>query len=389
MSTRDPPPIPPRPKTKPVYGSAVSFDASRLCNREIKSSIDYYYLVNCLIDKKFTQDTAPPYPSTQSVEVVNMVNELEKIEELRNFFSDFKKIGSESAFGTVYSACVKGLSEECYTQSAKEGAKKLRVAIKFQKLTPTEQSDFLNPKFNSTESRGIWNEIYISYKLSYVSAQNAPNFPPNFPILYRTFFSKLCFENTIEKITYEDDPDPKFPRKRVPCVMIVNELSDGDFGEFFPPKSTDVKSFESAYLQIYMAIIAMQLNGVVHNDLYPKNILYTKVPDEKWKYSIEIGDKTTSFIIPTNGYLFKICDFGKSSINSKPFDYNTDIIRITNEAINSYSLNAKFLNVLNTEYKSTLDFVNTLRAQFKEYLAEKKPNEIINQSWLLKSKIAF
>ena len=75
-------PIPPRPKTKPPVSG---LDASRLCNREIKSSIDYYYLVNCLIDKKFPQDTAklPKAPSTQSVEVVNMVNELGQIEELK------------------------------------------------------------------------------------------------------------------------------------------------------------------------------------------------------------------------------------------------------------------------------------------------------------------
>lgn len=354
MSTRVPPPIPPRP-----------------CNREIKSSIDYYYLVNCLIDKKFP-------PSTQSVKVVNMVNELEQIEELRKFFSDFKKIGSESAFGTVYSACVKGLSEECYTQSAK----KLRVAIKFQKLTPKEQNDFLNGNYVNYPE-GIWNEIYISYKLSYVSSKSAPNFP----ILYRTFISKLCFENTIEEITHEDDTNPEFRRKRVPCVMIVNELSDGDFGDFFPPPKINInlKSFESAYLQICMAIIAMQLNGVVHNDLYPKNILYTNVPDEKWKYSIEIGDQTTSFIIPTNGYLFKICDFGKSSINSKPFDYNTDIKRITNEAINTFLLNRKFVSIYNGQYNNTLDFVNMLKVQFKEYLAnEKKPNEKINQYFKLR-----
>ena len=73
-----------------------------------------------------------------------------------------------------------------------------------------------------------------------------------------------------------------------------------------------------------------------------------------------------------------------SENNSKPFDYNTDIIRITNEAINSYPLNAKFVNVLNTEYKSTLDFVKTLRAHFKEYLAEKNPNEKINQYFKLR-----
>ena len=133
----------------------------------------------------------------------------------------------------------------------------------------------------------------------------------------------------------------------------------------------------------------MQLNGVVHNDLHPKNILYTKVPDEKWKYSIEIGDQTTSFIIPTNGYLFKICDFGKSSINSKPFYYDTDITNITYEAVKTFPLNSKFVSIYNGQYNNTLDFVNALRAQFNEYLAEKNPNEIINQSWLLKSKIAF
>ena len=114
-----PPPIPPRP-----------------CDRELKTSLDYYYLIKCLIDKKFgTVD------SRQSG-VVNMVNELGQIEELRKFFSDFKKIGSESAFGAVYSACVNGLSGKCYEkQSDKKNAK---VAIKFQKLTPKEQSDFLN-----------------------------------------------------------------------------------------------------------------------------------------------------------------------------------------------------------------------------------------------------
>jgi serine/threonine protein kinase len=354
-----PPPIPPRP-----------------CDRELKTRFDYYYLINCLIDKKFGTVASKSG-------VVNIVNSLDKIEQLRNFFTDFKKIGSESAYGTVYSACVKGLQEKCF--KTKSSDDELKVAIKFQKLTPTEQSDFLNENYIE-DPKGIWNEIYISYKLS-LSVQNDAALCcalPNFPILYRTFFSKLCFQDTVEKIRYEDDPE--YPCERVPCVMIVNELSDGDFGDFFPPPkiNIDLKSFESAYLQIYMAIIAMQLNKVVHNDLYPKNILYTRVPDEYWRYDIIIDGKTTSFILPTNGYLFKICDFGKSSINSEPFYYDTDITTITFEAVNN-PLNSKFLNIYNGQYKNTLDFVEMLKVQFKEYLAnEKKPNEKINQYFKLR-----
>ena len=126
----------------------------------------------------------------------------------------------------------------------------------------------------------------------------------------------------------------------------------------------------------------MQLNKVVHNDLYPKNILYTRVPNEYWKYDIIIGGQTTSFILPTNGYLFKICDFGKSVIGS---DYNTDILRITKEAVNTYPLNSKFVFIYNHVYKDTLDFVNMLKVQFKEYLAdEKKPKKEINQYFKIK-----
>ena len=363
MTSIKPPPIPPRP-----------------CDRELKTRFDYYYLINCLIDKKI--GTVPSKSG-----VVNIVDSLDKIEELRNFFTDFKKIGSESAYGTVYSACVNGLQEKCFKTKSSDG--ELKVAIKFQKLTPTEQSDFSNENYVK-DPKGIWNEIYISYKLSLSVQNDATQSAPNFPILYRTFFSNLCFQDTVEKIRYEDDSDPKYPRERVPCVMIVNELSDGDFGDFFPPPETpkikiDLKSFESAYLQIYMAIIAMQLNKVVHNDLYPKNILYTRVPVEHWRYDIIIDGKTTSFILPTNGYLFKICDFGKSSINSKSFYYDTDITSITYEAVNTYPLNSKFVYIYNGQYNNTLDFVNMLKVQFKEYLAdEEKPKKEINQYFKLR-----
>jgi hypothetical protein len=61
-------------------------------------------------------------------------------------------------------------------------------------------------------------------------------------------------------------------------------------------------------------------------------------------------------------------------------DYNTDILRITKEA----PLNSKFLNIYNGQYNNILDFVEMLKKQFKEYLAnEKKPNEKINQYFKL------
>lgn len=311
----------------------------------------------------------------------------------------FRRIGSPSAYGVIYLACVnklilserhrkkygKGDADHCMDKCeminfgkncvkkainlrkkdsnhqrvvkkcASWGRKheKFLLAVKLQSLTSNEIKDLqkiikINKYIDPWNSKSLlsslmWREIratklitkFIEYSIC-----------PNVPILYENYLCNNCGVTKDNKVTVY----PEEAKKSKPCIVIVNELSSGDFKSWTETKR-DESAWLSAYFQIFAGIIAMQLNfGMIHYDFHWGNQLYSDVADDYYLYNLyDTNDKLVeSFAVPTRGSLFKLWDFGMVyaehglkgvEINLKTRQVTTkhiwfnDIVHILNAAI--------------------------------------------------------
>ena len=116
---------------------------------------------------------------------------------------------------------------------------------------------------------------------------------PNFTLRYGNF---LCVDRDREEAT---------------VTTVMEEASDS-FATMLRVLKRSIDESVAHMLvafsvQVFAAIAAMALNyGVIHNDLYPRNILVSVVDNMRLRYVI--GD--TSIIVFTNGMLLKVSDFG-------------------------------------------------------------------------------
>lgn len=89
--------------------------------------------------------------------------------------------------------------------------------------------------------------------------------------------------------------------------IIISELCQGTLHDLIYSNSlTSIAEYSSILLQGIMALYSIVKNGLSHRDLYPKNILYTKM-DPGTVYEYQFPDFKKSITI---SYLIKIADWG-------------------------------------------------------------------------------
>ena len=104
-------------------------------------------------------------------------------------------------------------------------------------------------------------------------------------------------------------------KKEKGCVVLFLEKADGtlyDWIKVAAERKENITSdiWMSVFFQIFSAIYAVQHKfGLIHRDLHWKNILYQKIDTQGyWLYYL----KKIPYYVPSYGYSFGICDFGKS-----------------------------------------------------------------------------
>ena len=276
---------------------------------------------------------------------------------LRDFFYNLKQFGTPSEFGVVYVACLNGLlfskkfklnikESRCLTicdlynkykkplpQNFKDDCKPtsininnpLEVAIKLQILNPNEISDIQTIQtdklkkgdFNINQiscpwndpimcRTSLWREIRATKLISLLLKYRIC---PNVPILYKVYLCDTCGVDSYNKVTLREEEI----KEDKACVIIINELSDGDFKQWMKTPRSGL-DWLSAYFQIFMGLVSMQLNfNMVHYDFHWGNQLWSKIEEDQ-TFAYHIYDTNNKFIqtflIPMQGNLFKIWDLG-------------------------------------------------------------------------------
>lgn len=272
-----------------------------------------------------------------------------------------ERIGSDSISGEVNKGCY---SLKCKYKIA---IKKIPMTYEFKYIDTPEDPSVL-------DNHEVYSELFFLKLSSFLVHHNVT---PNLPLLY-------------DKYSCEDDcnfvnPVLKGSKK---CLLIVNELADGDFKYIIKTLKPDIKTIKIMYFQIYVALYCMRKYfNIYHNDLHYGNVLFRKVKKGGYiKYIIE-GQE---IIVPNIGYIMILWDFGRSFIpgkiepyrNNKEDEEFMDYIRITNMLGGNKGENEKVYNQFETvilelikRSKSYKDF--TLIYSYLVNTPNIKPEQII------------
>jgi hypothetical protein len=124
-----------------------------------------------------------------------------------------------------------------------------------------------------------------------------PNFP-NFPLVSRYEICDVC---KISKTYNQKDWRSEVVANN--CIVLFSELADGDLQGIVEVLKTDEDSIASMVSQVLMALLVLEQEGIVHNDLHFGNLLYHD-QDVDLTY---LDDQIT---IPSKGRVWTLWDFG-------------------------------------------------------------------------------
>lgn len=185
--------------------------------------------------------------------------------ELQNIIKIRTKLG-KGEYSTVYAGGFAGTP--------------LQVAVKHMALDNDR---------GATARRAIRQVLREDIAYMYLNALVLLKIAPGFPLLFESYLST-------ENHAHDS--------------LLVMELAHGNLGDFFAEPQAPCHLLSCA-AQVLFACLAMGLHlDLVNNDLYPKNILVTRIsPRMALRYRVG----TALFYVDTGGFLFKLADFGISS----------------------------------------------------------------------------
>jgi len=218
-----------------------------------------------------------------------------------------KRFGSPSAFGEAWIGF-----------TFKNGFK---VAVKKMPLGRNDQVEsYTDEQLLSGDS--AWSEMaaYMFCTLLVMA-----KICPNLPVLYKYFWCPKCkFVNKAIK-----------GKKERPCLLVVNELADGDLKHYLEKKTHiwNAPLVDNCIFQVSAGLYALEkYYGMSHNDLHYGNVLVHEIaPGGFWHYKID----GKNYYVPNLGYLFVLWDLGMAHIPGKikgrPEFYTMDSLPIPSE----------------------------------------------------------
>lgn len=145
---------------------------------------------------------------------------------------------------------------------------------------------------------------------------------PNFPLVSRAYFTKGT---------------KKHRRTSYFCCLLAMEYENGTFREWLQLSNhlENAREMMYAIFQVMMGIAAYVKHlRMCHNDLYFKNILYSKMDSIEFVYKLS----GRHYYLKNCRYLFKISDFGISSSPDYLNNLHTDITHLDVENLSTDSL---------------------------------------------------
>lgn len=176
---------------------------------------------------------------------------------------------------------------------------------------------------------------------------------PHFPLVSRSEHCDVC---SITKTYNNNDWVKSVVAEN--CIVLFSELADGDLNSIIKQLKNDEESIQSMVSQVLMALLILEQEGVVHNDLHSGNLLYHNVNNQDSIVYPELIENLY-IEIPTAGKVWVLWDFGMMVRNGDP-DPREPEFNVTNTFVNDWKIT--FLPILRKKFPSST---------FVQYVTEK------------------
>lgn len=257
-----------------------------------------------------------------------------------------KRIGSPSVYGEAWFSTLKGIDSK----------HEHNIAVKKILLKKADIHDTPFSKKQLLSGKSVWSEI-AAYILCNVLVFS--RICPNLPILYKyTWCSQGC-----KFVNKEMDVSKKGNNA---CILIANELADGDINHFTEGKNKKIwndELIENFIFQVTVALYSLKKYfNMRHNDLHGGNVLVHRIKKVKGYFHYRINKE--DYYLPNLGYFFILWDFGMVDIPNvikSPFPVKkneTDIGNILGVIDDEIESDNFIINdILDNEKKYTLEYI--------------------------------
>jgi hypothetical protein len=217
---------------------------------------------------------------------------------------------------------------------------------------------------------------------------------PHFPLVWEGLNckDKCRFINPKKIGRYLEDSDDIQKWKEIKdrkCFMIFVELFKGDGASYCRKYRDDKSRLASVVSQVMMGMYTLRKNGLAHDDMHLKNILYTdvdkgnNVKSQYFKYVIKEKDTTETYYIKHFDTLFVLWDFERMKKEGKESSYANE------EALSAYGVDdisedeliasiywdfTMFLSAM--EYYKKHSFLTDLIESYKTYTVRYYDNKV-------------
>lgn len=225
-----------------------------------------------------------------------------KTKIINNQIQVLNRFGTDSQYGEAYKAC---FPLSCKYKIA---LKIIPLSKKEIKLLPEKKNK--TELIKNTQNEEALNNSTVFSELFFLKLCNflvRKNINPHLPLIYRYFICNDC--NFLNKNISLESKE---------CVLVANELADGDLKDFITTVKPSLKELLIAYFQIFTGIYTIhKYFNIYHTDLHWGNVLFHKNSKKKQytRYNIILNGEPIT--VKNIGYLMVLWDFGLSFIPKK------------------------------------------------------------------------
>lgn len=188
---------------------------------------------------------------------------------------------------------------------------------------------------------------------------------PHFPIIYKDMVWKDFKSN--EKKRSLPTLVARGITKKIPLLLVSNEIADGDFNMFRSIHYENDELLLNAFMQIIISIFSFyKVLNSYHHDCHSGNFLFHKIKPGGF---IHYKNKDIDFYIENKGYLWFIWDFGFT----KTFEEEKDKVHMYEDLNRIIATNLNPKGSAEKKYPFTVSFYNYLRFAYDFIIARGTP----------------
>jgi len=274
-----------------------------------------------------------------------------------------KPIGTQGGYGVIYLSSFKESRQSLFKYAIKLFREKDNYGL--------EDLRDLELEFAEAVTKLVINKICPHFLITYktIKCNNFDYYKSNKHSEYSGTHSSSRGNHSLQAYKNNSDVEEYYPYLLIPgsnIHIIISELANGDLKMLIdnPTITLNIELFSNILIQIFMSLAFFNYNlKAFHLDTHCGNFLYHKInPGGYFHYNILGND----YYIKNIGYLWLLCDFGRTSKKLGMFKVNVDFNSLLSDLDDIETLNKQIKDLINN-LLSILRSFNELKYNDENY----------------------